>query len=68
MKRCYNDFIAAGGLPEKFISNRKTHKMRSNSLGDDIVARLQELINQEPSRSVRSLMRDLNFNEFSVTM
>jgi hypothetical protein len=42
--------------------------MRSNSLGDDIVARLQELINQEPSRSVRSLMRDLNFNEFSVTM
>ncbi len=68
VKRCYNDFIAAGGLPEEFIFNRKTHKMRSDSLGDDIVARLQELITQEPSRSMRSLMRDLNFNEFSVTM
>ncbi len=66
MKRRYDDFITAGGLPADFSSNRKTHKKRSGSLGVDIVARLQELVDQDPSRSMRSLARELNISEFVV--
>ncbi len=66
VKRCYDAFIAAGGLPEDFSSDRKIHKKRSDSLGIDIVARLQELVDQDPSRSMRSLARKLNISEFIV--
>jgi hypothetical protein len=66
VKRRYDDFIAAGGLLEDFSSNRKAHKKRSDSLGVDIVARLQELVDQDPSRSMRSLARELNISEFVV--
>jgi hypothetical protein len=40
VKRCYDAFIAAGGLPEDFCSNRKIHKKRSDSPKGDIVTRL----------------------------
>ncbi len=66
VKRCYDDFIAAGGLLKDFSSDRKTHKKRSDSLGVDIVARLQELIDQDPSGSMRSLAKELNISEFVV--
>jgi hypothetical protein len=66
VKRGYDDFIAARGLLEDFSSDRKTHKKRSNFLGVDIVTRLQELVNQDTSRSMRSLARELNISEFIV--
>ncbi len=66
VKRCYDAFIAAEGLPEDFSSDRKIHKKRSNSPGGDIVARLQELVDQGPSRSMRSLARELNISKFVV--
>jgi hypothetical protein len=47
-------------LPEDFSSNRKIHKKRSDTLGVDIIARLQELVDQDPSRSMRSLARELD--------
>jgi hypothetical protein len=66
VKRRYDAFIAAGGLPEDFSSDRKIHKKRSDSSGGDIVARLQELVDQGPSRSMRSLARELNISKFVV--
>jgi transcription initiation factor TFIIIB Brf1 subunit/transcription initiation factor TFIIB len=64
VKRRYDAFIAARRL--QLQSDRKIHKKRSDSLGVDIVARLQELVDQDPSRSIRSLARELDISEFVV--
>ncbi len=52
-------------LQEDFSSDRKIHMKKSDSRGVDIVARLQEL-DQDPSRSMRSLARELDISEFVV--
>ncbi len=59
VKRCYDTFIAAGGLPEDFSSERKTHSRRSDAMDISIVASLQELVDQDLGRSMRSPSREL---------
>jgi hypothetical protein len=62
----YNTFIAAGGLPEDFSSERKTHSRRSDAMDVNIVASLQELVDQDLGRSMRLLARELGIGEASV--
>jgi hypothetical protein len=62
----YYTFIAAGGLPEDFSSERKKHSRRSDAMDVNIVASLQELADQDPGRSMRSLARELGISEASV--
>jgi hypothetical protein len=62
----YDTFIAAGGLPEDFRSERKKHSRRSDAMDVNIVASLQELADQDPGRSMRSLARELGISEASV--
>jgi hypothetical protein len=66
IKRRYDAFIDAGGLPEDFSSERKTHSRRSDAMDVTIVASLQELVDQDPGRSMRSLARELGISEASV--
>jgi DNA-binding Lrp family transcriptional regulator len=66
VKKRYDAFIAAGGLPEDFSSARKSHKRRSEALDDDIVATLQNLVDEDPGRSMRSLARELGISEKTV--
>jgi hypothetical protein len=55
----YDAFIAGGGLPEDFEMTRKDHKRRSDTLDDAIIADIQELVDQDPGRSMRSMAREL---------
>jgi hypothetical protein len=66
LKRCYDKFIAGGGLPEDFSSERKGHRRRSDALDDNTVATLQQLVDRDPGRSMRSLARELGISEKTV--
>jgi hypothetical protein len=53
-------------LPEDFSSERKAHSRRSDAMDVSIVASQQDLVNQDPGRSMRSLARELGISEASV--
>ncbi len=42
LKSRYDAFVAAGGLPEDFSSQRKAHSRRSDATDANIVATLQD--------------------------
>jgi hypothetical protein len=43
-----------------------TEKWRSNALDASLIARLEDLVDQDASRSIRSLAKELDINEFTV--
>ena len=49
----YMDFIDAGKIPEDYVITRKNHKRCCNAHNHDIVARVQELVDTDPSKSMR---------------
>jgi len=59
VKRRYDAFIAGGGLLEDFETERKEHKKRSDTLDDAIMADLQQLVDQDPGRTMRSMAKEL---------
>ena len=61
----YNDFINVGNSPEAYDITRMIHKCRRDSYYHDIVARVQELVNTDPSKSMRAMACEL---EVSATM
>ncbi len=63
-KRCDKFIAVAGrGLPEDFSSERKDHRRRSDALDDDTVAAVQQLVEKNPGRFMRSLARELGISE-----
>ncbi len=66
VKQRYAAHIAAGGRPEDFSSKRKEHRKRSDCLDGRIVAALQDLADRDPSRSMRSMARELGISEATV--
>jgi hypothetical protein len=62
--REYSNFIEEGGQDEEFNINRKKHCCHSNAHSKDLVERVQELINEDPGRSMRKLAEDLEVSEF----
>ena len=59
------DFIDVGISPEDYDITRKPHKRRSNPHNQEIVARVQELVDTDPSKSLRAMAREL---EVSATL
>ena len=58
-KKDYTDFIDEGDSPEDYDIPRKSHKPRSDAHDQDIVARVQELVDTDPSKSMRAMARKL---------
>jgi hypothetical protein len=61
-KQRYAKFISGNGLPENFSSERKDHRRRSNTLDNNTLAALQQLVSQDPERSMRLLARELGIS------
>ena len=61
----YMDFINAGNSPEVYDITRKSPKCHSNTLDHEIVVRVQELVDTDPSKSIRARARKL---EVSATL
>ena len=59
-KKHYTDFIDEGNSPEDYDITRKPHKRRSDAHGNEMVARVQELVDTDPSQSMRSMARELD--------
>ena len=55
----YEVEIQSGVQPECVSSARKAHKRRSDRKGEDFRANVQELIDDDPGRSMRSIAREL---------
>jgi hypothetical protein len=55
----YDAFIAGRGLLEDFEANSKEHKRRSDTLDDTVMPDLQQLVDQDLRRSMRSMARKL---------
>ena len=64
-KKEYMDFIDAGNSPEDYDITRKSHKCHSNAHDHEIVSRVQELVNTNPSKSMRAMACEL---EVSATL
>ena len=65
VKKDYTDFIDAGNSPEDKDITRKSHKRRNNAHDHDIVTRVQELFDRDPSNSMRAMACEL---EVSATL
>ena len=66
VKKKFDAHITQGGLPAEFGCKRKTHERRSDALGDGFVADLEDIIRQDPGRSMRSLARELDVHEKTI--
>ncbi len=66
VKSHYDAFITGGDLTEDFKMNRKEHKRRSNTLDAAIIADIQQLVDQDPGRSMRSMARELGLTKCQV--
>jgi hypothetical protein len=64
--REYHSFIEEGGQDEDFDVKRKKHSRRSDAHSMDLVERVQELINEDPGRSMRKLAEDLEVSEYLI--
>jgi hypothetical protein len=61
--REYHRFIEEGGQDEDFDLKRKQHRRRSDAHGVEMVAKVQEAINEDPGRSMRKLAEELEVSE-----
>jgi hypothetical protein len=59
VKCLYDAFIAGRGFLEDFETNRKEHKRRSDTLEGTVMPDLQQLVDQDLGRSMRSMARKL---------
>jgi hypothetical protein len=66
VKSHYYAFVTGGGLLEDFETNRKEQRRRCDTLEETVVADLQQLIFQDPGRSMRSMARELGLSFSTV--
>ena len=64
-KKDYMDFIDVGNSPEDYDITRKPHKCRSDTHNHEIVARVQELVDTDFSKSMGAMAHEL---EVSATL
>ena len=62
----YNKFVEEGGKEEEFDITNGKRKRRSDAHDYDIVNNIQQLINEDPARSMRGIGRELSVSEFLV--
>jgi hypothetical protein len=65
VKHHYDGFIASRGLQEDFETNRKKHKLRSDTLDDSISQTSSSLVDQDPGRSMISMARELGLSNLT---
>jgi len=66
VSKLYHDFIEEGGQDEDFDVKRKSHRRRSDAHSPEITAQVQELINEDPGRSMRKIAADLGVSDFLI--
>ena len=66
ISKAYRTFIEQGGEDAEYDIKRKTPRRRSEAHGAEIVAQVQELINQDPGRSMRKIAADLGVSDFLI--
>ena len=64
--REYNNFIEEGGQDEEFEIKRKRHCRRSDAHNKELVDRVQQLINDNPGRSMRKMAEELEVSEWLI--
>ena len=64
-KKDNTDFINAGNSHEDYDITRKSHKRHTDVHDHDIIARVHELVDTDPSKSIRAMAREL---EVSATL
>ena len=65
-KKDYTDFINTGNSSEDYDITRKSHKGCSDAHDDNIVARVQELVDTDPSKSMRAMARELEDSAIQI--
>ena len=66
ISKAYHLFIEEGGSDEDFDIKRNIHRRRSDAHGPEIVAQVQELISDDPGRSMRKIATDLGVSDFLI--
>lgn len=67
IKREFDKTIAAGEDPEDISVDRKPHKRRSDAIRTtEFVKQLQNMVDEDPGRSMRSLAWELNVDEKTI--
>ena len=60
LKKKYDDFIAAGGSPDQFVTARKVHKKHKDNKAIALKDTVKEMVDSNPSRSMRNIATELN--------
>jgi hypothetical protein len=66
IKKKFEAHVAAGGAPDDYETSRKTHKRRRDSKGAELADNLRDLVEKDPSRSMRSVAKEIGISECSV--
>jgi transposase len=66
VKARYDTEIEAGKSPEEISSARKPHRRRSDAKDNDFVEKVQEIIDEDPGRSMRSIARELQVSDSTI--
>ena len=61
VKKKLDESVAAGEDPDDISVDRKTHKRRRDAIRTpEFIEQLQNMIDEDPSKSIRALARELN--------
>ena len=67
VKKKLDESVAAGEDPDDISVDRKTHKRRRDAIRTpEFIEQLQNMIDEDPSKSIRALARELNVDEKTV--
>lgn len=66
LKKDFDQFVAAGGRPEDFDVQRKVQDKRCDDLGPEFDPRLQEVIDEDPGRPMRSLATQFGVSKRTI--
>jgi len=66
VKARYDEDIAAGASPNEVSSQRKQHQRRSDAKDGDFVKQVQDMIDEDPGRSMRSIARELEVSDSTI--
>ena len=66
LKKKYDDFIAAGGSPDQFVTKRKVYKKHKDNVAMALKDTVKEMVNRDPGRSMRNMATELNVDEKTI--
>ena len=66
LKKKYDDFIAAGGSPDQFVTKRKVYKKHKDNVAIALKDTVKEMVNRDPGRSMRNMATELNVDEKTI--